>query len=234
MKQVKLQRLYDSTWIVIAAYFEENSIRTVLDDLQRNGYFNIVVVDDGSTDKTSEIAKRKDATVLHHVMNRGQGAALQTGITYALSQGAQFIVTFDADGQHQASDIQKLLQPLVVGEADVCLGSRFLGTASEVPLIRKVLLKCGVVLMYLMYGIKLTDSHNGLRAFTRSAAEKIKITTDRMEHASQILEEIMENKLRYREIPVTIKYTAYSLKHGQSSLNAVNIAYQMLKNKFLK
>lgn len=222
------------TFVVIAAYYEEKTIAQVLAGLHKEGYKNTIVVDDGSTDTTSLIARKHGAIVLKHIINRGQGAALQTGISYALNHGATMIITFDADGQHQASDLPNVLQPIIDGNADVCLGSRFRNGQSNVPLFRKLLLKLGVLLMRVMYGIRLTDSHNGLRAFSRNAAAQLHITADRMEHASEILEQIMRHKLRYLEIPVTIKYTPYSLHHGQSSWNAVNIAFQMLKNKLLR
>ena len=232
---MKIIKVHQDVFIVIAAYNEESSVTAVIDDLHAAGYSHLVVVDDGSSDRTAENAHKKgsEVHVLRHVINRGQGAALQTGIDYALSQGAEIIVTFDADGQHQASDIPKMMQPLMDGNADICLGSRFLDTTSNVPWIRRALLKAGVVLMYLMYGIKLTDSHNGFRAMTKESARKIRITADRMEHASEILEEVMKHHLRYVEVPVTIKYTPYSLQHGQSSWNALRIAYTMIKTKFL-
>jgi polyprenyl-phospho-N-acetylgalactosaminyl synthase len=216
-------------YIVIAAYNEGTSIGNVIASLQKEKYIEIIVVDDGSKDDTSQ--KAKGAHVLRHIINRGQGAALQTGITYALSLGAEYIVTFDADGQHDPKEIVTLVTPLLNNEADVCLGSRFLNTHSNVPLLRGLLLKAGVLLMFIMYGIRLTDSHNGFRSFTRKAAKKIEITADRMEHASEILDEIMRNTLKYKEIPVTITYTTYSLQRGQSSWNALNIAYKMIRNK---
>ena len=224
----------NETYIVIAAYNEETTIGMVLSGLKKEGYKHLVVVDDGSDDNTFKKSRFCGAVALRHIMNRGQGASLQTGISYALNNGAKYIVTFDADGQHQPEEIEKMVLPLTVGDSDVCLGSRFRVMGSNVPFIRRCLLKAGVLLMFFMYGIRLTDSHNGFRAMTRDAAEKINITADRMEHASQILEEIMLNKLKYLEIPVTIKYTEYSQKHGQSSWNAVNIAYQTIKGKFLK
>lgn len=226
MKETELKK---KVYIVIAAYNEGTSVGNVIASLQKEKYNHIVVVDDGSKDDTSQ--KAKSAHVLRHIINRGQGAALQTGITHALSLGAEYIVTFDADGQHDPKEIIKLVTPLVDGKVDVCLGSRFLDNNSNVPLLRGVLLKAGVLLMFIMYGIRLTDSHNGFRAFTRKAAEKIEITADRMEHASEILDEIMRNTLKYKEIPVTILYSTYSLQRGQSSWNALNIAYKMIRNK---
>ncbi len=219
-----------NTWIVIAAYNEEHSIGHVVKGLVDAGYNNVVVVDDGSKDKTSEVAK-KQANLVRHKVNQGQGAALRTGIQYALKHEADIIVTFDADGQHRVQDLPALINPVASGEVDVALGSRFLGKKSNVPFLRRIFLKGGAFLVWLFYGVWLTDSHNGFRALSRKAAEKIKITSPRMEHASEIIYEIKRNKLRYREIPVVIQYTKYSKEHGQSSWNAFRILWKMIVHR---
>jgi glycosyltransferase involved in cell wall biosynthesis len=125
---------------VIAAYNEERSIADVLSGLKP--YFpNVVVVDDGSRDATSQIARANGANVLRHVFNRGQGAALQTGIEFALSRGAPFVATFDADGQHRVQDLQLMRKRLDETGADIALGSRFLGEAIGITTSRRLLLK---------------------------------------------------------------------------------------------
>ncbi len=220
-----------NVWIVIAAFNEEHSIGSVVKELVKAGYKNVVVVDDGSKDKTSEIAKKFTKHVVRHEVNQGQGAGLRTGINYALRHGADIIVTFDADGQHRVEDIPALIKPVVDGEVDVALGSRFLKGGSDVPFFRKITLKIGILVVWLFYGIKLTDVHNGFRALSRKAAEQIEITMNRMEHASEILSEIKKKHLRYVEVPVVIKYTKYSQEHGQSSWNALKIFYKMLVHK---
>ena len=221
------------TWIVIAAYNEAHSIGHVVKELVKSGYKNVVVVDDGSSDDTFKIAKQYTKHVLKHDINRGQGAALKTGIDYALQQGADIIVTFDADGQHRVEDIARVIEPVKTGEADVALGSRFLAK-TKVPFFRKLTLKAGIFVVWIFYGIKLTDVHNGFRAFSRHAAETIDITMDGMEHASEILSEIKKHNLRFVEIPVIIIYTEYSKEHGQSSFNALKIFYKMLLHRFSK
>lgn len=221
-------------WIVIAAFNEAHSIGHVVKELVKSGYKNVVVVDDGSVDDTARIAKQHTKHVLKHVINRGQGAGLKTGIDYALNQDADIIVTFDADGQHRVEDIPRMIEPVKTGEVDVALGSRFLSKGTDVPFFRKLVLKTGIIVVWLFYGIKLTDVHNGFRALSRHAAEQIDITMDEMEHASEILSEIKKNGLRFVEVPVIIKYTEYSKQHGQSSLNAVKIFYKMLLHKLTK
>ncbi|MBI4146967.1 glycosyltransferase family 2 protein [Candidatus Woesearchaeota archaeon] len=221
-------------WIVIAAYNEEHAIGKVVDGLKEAGYQNVVVVDDGSRDKTFQMAEQHGAQALRHIINRGQGASLKTGIDFALQQGAEFIVTFDADGQHRVEDLPAMLKPVVDGKADIALGSRFLKGKAGVPFVRKLFLKGGIFFIWLLYGVKMTDAHNGFRAMSRHAAQTIELRADRMEHASEFIDEIRKKQLRYKEVPVVIKYTEYSKKHGQSSWNAFRILYKMLLHKFMR
>ena len=223
-----------NVFIVIAAYNEEKSIRNVIQELKKANYNNIVVVDDGSRDSTFKILEEENVNALRHPINRGQGAALKTGIDYAREQGADIIVTFDADGQHRVEDLPAMLKPVQDGSVDVSLGSRFLKNESNVPLFRKVFLKGGALSIWALYGIRLTDSHNGFRAMNMRAAESIEMVADKMEHASEILEQIKKKELRYVEVPVIIKYTDYSLKHGQSTLNGFRILSKMIFRKLVK
>lgn len=217
--------------IVIAAYNEQGSVGKVIKDLHKHSYRNVIVIDDGSDDKTAQEAKRAGATVLRHIINRGQGAALQTGISYALKHDAHIIVTFDADGQHHAKDIKRLVKPIEQGKADVCLGSRFLMNTNNAPLVRRIILKGGAISMRQFYGLRLTDSHNGFRALSRKAAQKIQLKSDGMEHASEIIEQIAEHKLRYKEVPNTITYSDKTLAKGQSNSNATRIMMKMVISK---
>lgn len=223
-----------SVWLVIAAYREEKSIANVVTELKKAGYHNVVVVDDGSKDKTYEVASAHTPHVLQHAINRGQGAAIKTGIDYAVLKGADIIVTFDADGQHRVEDLPAMIKPVENDEVDITLGSRFLGSAVNLPVLRRIFLKGGAFVIWATYGIKLTDSHNGFRAMSRKAAEVIDLKSDRMEHASEFIDEIKKKNLRYKEIPVVIKYTNYSLARGQSNWNAFRILYKMLLHKLLR
>jgi len=215
-------------YVVIAAYNEEKSIGRVIKGLKRHGYRNIVVVDDGSKDKTFEAALKEKVSVLKHLVNRGQGASLETGIDYALSKSADYIVTFDADGQHHPEDIERLLKVVKSGKAEVALGSRFLKHDSNTPFMRRIVLKVGILVVWFLCGIKLSDSHNGFRVFSRNAAQQINITSDRMEHASQIVEEIHLKRIPYKEVPVTITYSDYSKGKGQSGWNSIKIGLRMI------
>ncbi|QDU36254.1 Undecaprenyl-phosphate mannosyltransferase [Maioricimonas rarisocia] len=220
-------------WIVVPAYNEEERLARTLTSLER-AEGNVVVVDDGSSDGTADVARQFPVRVLQHCINCGQGASLQTGIDFALRQGADVIVTFDADGQHSADEIAHLTEPVVHGDVDVALGSRFLGNSENLPTSRWAILKLGILFTRLVSQVRVTDTHNGLRAFSRKAAERIRITQNRMAHASEILEEIRHHGLRYVEVPVTIRYTAETLAKGQSSWNAVCISGQMLLGKMMR
>ncbi len=223
----------NSVFIVIAAYNEGRSITTVLQELKKAGYRNIIVVDDGSRDNTSAIALTEGVIVLRHVINRGQGAALKTGIDCALREGARYIITFDADGQHRVEDIPAMLRPVVNNECAVTLGSRFLRKV-EMPWFRRLTLKIAILVVWIFYGVKMTDAHNGFRVMSRSAAQKIEITSDRMEHASQIVEEIHRKKISYKEIPVIIRYTDYSLQHGHGSFwGGIKVLWTMIVRRIL-
>ncbi|HSM15692.1 MAG TPA: glycosyltransferase family 2 protein [Gemmatimonadales bacterium] len=217
-------------FIVVPAFNEATSIRAVIDRL-RSTYEHIIVVDDGSTDGTAQALAGARITLLRHRINRGQGAALQTGITFALLRGADVVVTFDSDGQHDPEDIEAMTAPILSGDCDVTLGSRFLGHTHNMPLGRRLVLKAGIVFTRLISRIRVTDVHNGIRAFSRDAAGSLRISMDRMAHASEILDQIAQHRWRYREIPVTIRYSAQTLAKGQSSWNALRIAAQVLMER---
>ena len=214
------------TWIVIPAFNEGEVIGDVIRGV-RARFPDVVLVDDCSGDATGAAAAAAGAVVLRHPVNLGQGAALQTGIRYALQQGAGAIVTFDADGQHRVEDIDVLLARQRQTGADVVVGSRFLGTAQGIPPLRRLVLKAAVVFTRLTSGVQLTDAHNGLRLLTRRAAQRLQIRQNRMAHASEIVEQIGALGLSGAEAPVTIVYTAYSLRKGQKLGNAVHILAEL-------
>ena len=202
-------------WVVIAAYNEARVIAAVIGDLLRAGY-QVVVVDDGSRDATARVAAQAGAAVIKHPVNLGQGAGLQTGIEYALREGADIIVTFDGDGQHRVSDIAGLIDSLHAQRADFVLGSRFLGGVVNQPPSRRLMLHAATWFTRVTTGLCITDTHNGLRAMTRRGASHICLRQNRMAHASEILHQIAESGLKYVEAPVTIEYSAYSLSKGQT------------------
>lgn len=216
--------------VVIPAYREARVIGEVVGSLRSLGW-QTVVVDDGSRDHTSSMARSAGATVLRHPVNVGQGAALRTGFAWALGiQSCDFVVTFDADGQHDPNDVERLVAPIAAGRADVVLGSRFLRAvdAERIPLIRRNLLRTAALGTRVRTGLGITDSHNGLRAFHRDALARLRLGQDRMAHASEILREIARLSLRYEEVPVRIDYTEYSLAKGQRLTDAVSVLWDIL------
>lgn len=220
------------TYVVIPAFNEESRIAEVI-ALLKPEFRNIVVIDDGSTDDTSGAAQVNGAIVLRHHINFGQGAALQTGLEYCSRRDADFVVTFDADGQHSVADALKMLETAQAENYDVVLGSRFKGNTIGMPTTRQLVLKMAVIFTILTTGLKLTDAHNGLRVLGRKALRSVRLKENRMAHASEILEKIAALKLSYIEVPITITYTEYSLGKGQKISNAVNILLDLLVRKFL-
>jgi glycosyltransferase involved in cell wall biosynthesis len=217
-------------WVVVAAYNEATVIARAVGDLPRLGY-NVVVVDDGSADGTADAAAAAGAAVVKHPINLGQGAALQTGIEFALAEGADFVVTFDADGQHRASDIPILIDALTENGADFALGSRFRGQAVALPSTRRLVLKAATWFTRLTTGLAVTDTHNGFRAMTRLGASRIKLRQNRMAHASEVLDQIARSGLKFVEAPVTIEYSAYSLAKGQKLTDSLMILIDLLARR---
>lgn len=217
----------NSVWIVIAAFNEQATIASVVADVRRL-FRNVLVVDDGSADATQATARVEGAATIRHPINLGQGAALQTGIEHALRRGATHIVTFDADGQHLADDIPKMLSALEEAGADIACGSRFIGQTVDLPQSRRLALKLATVFMRIVTGLPLTDAHNGLRAMTASCARTIRIRQNRMAHASEIISQVAQRGLKVVEVPITIVYTEYSLRKGQRLGGAVAILIDLL------
>jgi polyprenyl-phospho-N-acetylgalactosaminyl synthase len=214
-----------NTWVVTAAYNEAAVVGDVITVVVGAGW-KVIVVDDGSRDDTAGVARSCGATVLRHAMNLGQGAALQTGIDFALRRGADRIVTFDADGQHAVEDIPALVAAL--DDADVALGSRRLGGAVGANVARRLLLFLATVVSNLVSGLSLTDAHCGLRAFRASVAPQLRMTQDHMAHASEFLSLLRKSGVRFVEVPVHVRYTAYSQMKGQSGLQAIRILFDHL------
>ena len=221
------------TCVVVPAFNEAGVIGPVLGELTTLPCA-IVVVDDGSSDGTRDIALSQRVHVLRHACNLGQGAALRTGITYALRElRPEYLVTFDADGQHRCSDIATLVAALDAGDCDVVLGSRFMRAqdAAAVPRMRRFLLRAATVFTRLSTGMRVTDTHNGLRGFTAAAAAQLDITHGGMAHASEILSAIRRHHLRWREAAVSIDYSEYSRGKGQGGLGAVDIMWNLFSER---
>ena len=172
------------------------------------------------------------ALYLRHRVNLGQGAALQTGLEFARKMKAEIVITFDADGQHDPGDLETLLAPLLENQADIVFGSRFLEKkVSSLSLRRKWVLQLARLINFLFSGLMLSDAHNGLRALNKTALEKIRITENRMAHASEILFQVKKYRLRFKEVPVHISYARSSYKKGQTGLDSIKVFIDIVLHK---
>lgn len=219
---------YQDVWIVIPAFNEASIIGDVISDV-RSVFPNVVCVDDGSRDDTADLAFAAGAHVVPHPVNLGQGAAIQTGVEYARSRpGARVFATFDADGQHQVKDVMRMIDRLDTDDVDLVVGTRFAGTVTHVPPIKRVILRAAAFLSPQSRSLGLTDAHNGLRVFNRTVADALNLTMNGMSHAGEFIALAAEHQWRVAEEPVEILYTDYSKSKGQPLLNGVNIIFDGL------
>lgn len=216
------------TWVVVPTYQEAAVVGEVVEALLTT-FAHVVCVDDASTDGSGAAARAAGARVVRHPVNLGQGAALATGIAFVLAQaGARRLVTFDADGQHRVADAEAMVHRLDAEGLDVVLGSRFLGTGSHVPALKRAVLRAAIAWSNATTGVRTTDAHNGLRAMTTDVAASLALTQNRMAHASEIVEQVGAGGWRWAEHPVEVLYTRYSRAKGQSVWNSVNILTELV------
>lgn len=223
---------------VIPVYNEKDVVTDTIKSILKEWYENILIVNDGSKDGSKEVLEDfgDKIVLLNHMKNRGQGAALETGFEYLRRYwDTDFVITFDSDWQHDIDDLPKFFEEAKKHEkTDIFLWSRFLKKNNDVPFTRKIVLKMWIFFTYIVSSIKLSDAHNGYRLIRTPLLDKMKITQDWMSHASEIVDIISVEKIKYKEVPVTIKYTDYSLGKGQKSSNAINIALRTIWNKFFR
>ena len=226
---------------LIRTYNEWEHLLQTIENIKNAWYNKILLVDDGSKDGTKEkLEKRNDIYYIRHLVNLWAGAALQTGFEfikrYKNSLNINYIVTFDADGQHQVNDLETFKKTFEKNpDLDVVLWSRFIqDTAFNIPLHRKIILFLAKIFTFFISSITVSDPHNGFKMFKLSAIEKIHLTLNNFEYASELIDQIAQNKLKYKEVPVNIIYTEYSLSKWQKSLNAINIVIKMIWSKFFK
>ena len=218
------------TVAIIPAFNEEKTLGAVILNLKKH-VSQIIVVDDGSTDKTGPIAREKNAKVYRHLINRGLGGALKTGIEAALQNKADIIITLDADGQHDPNEIPKLIKPIIERKADAVIGSRFL-TRQPMPLFRRMGNNFLNLVTFFLFGVRTSDSQSGMRAFSKKAAQSLEINSNGMEVSSEILKEIKVKKLKMKEVPIKSIYTDYSLSKGQGFIPGIKTLIKILWSLF--
>lgn len=217
-------------FVVIPAYNEAQIISDVIAEVFSAGNYSVIIVDDGSCDGTYEQATTCEGVIaLRHRINRGKGAATKTGIVAAKRLGADVVVTMDGDGQHDPSDIKALIQPIIDGNCDVVLGTRPRKTG-EMPYIKIIANKIGNLVTWLLYGLHVSDSQSGFRAYSRYASGVIDTKADKYEYDSKVIREINNNKLRFKEIPIQVRYTEYSMGKAQKQgfINGLKTLIRMI------
>jgi glycosyltransferase involved in cell wall biosynthesis len=220
-----------SIFVIIPCYNEAFVIRNTVSSVLEKGY-SVVVVDDCSKDNSKKELVNLPVYYLRHRVNLGQGAALQTGISFAMKKGAEYFVTFDADGQHDCNDIEGMIKLIELSKTDIVFGSRFLsGSKTNVSGSRSFVLNVARYVNYLVSGILLSDAYNGLRLFNRKAAGELHLTENKMAHATQIQMLVVKKKLRYAEYPNSIHYNEYSKGKGLKNLDGIKIFFEIFLHK---
>lgn len=221
-------------FVVVPAYNEEKTVSTIIEGIAREGY-NVLLVNDGSKDNTLNFAiesKRKyhdNIFIVSHVINRGLGAALKTGMVASLNKGAKYVLTFDADGQHEISDIAKVVEPLQEGKADACIGARPL---KDMPISKSFANFVMNFLTLIFYGRNVKDSQSGLRAFTADAASQINIVSSGYAVSSEFIKEISDKNLRLAEVTITTIYTPETQHKGTDAIVGLKILFKMILDLF--
>ena len=210
-----MNRKLTKIFVVIPVFKESQVINDVIKEIRRSCDCTVIIVDDGSQDDTfSKISTNDDVIALRHKINRGKGAATKTGIAAAHRLGADVIVTMDGDGQHDPSDIDELVRPIIHGPFDVVLGTRP-RVVGEMPWIKIIANKIGNVITWLLYGLHVSDSQSGFRAYSRYATSVIDTRADKYEYDSKVIREINHNRLNFTEVPIKVRYTEYSMGKPQ-------------------
>ena len=220
----------ESIFIVIPAYNEAEVILEVIEEVQTAGSYQIIVVDDGSLDNTHKNASSVPGVIaLRHKINRGKGAATKTGIVAANRLGAAVVVTIDGDGQHDPTDIKAVTEPILNNSVEVVLGVRR-KKKGEMPFIKIIANKIGNTVTWLLYGIHVSDSQSGFRAYSRHAAHIIDTKADKYEYDSKVIREINNNRLSFMEVPIKVRYTEYSMGKTQKQgfINGIKTLIRMV------
>lgn len=201
--------------VIIPVYNEAEHIVRTIQSVKKAGYSDILVVNDGSRDGTKELLETLPVVSIHHLINRGQGAAIQTGFDWAKKGPWKILVTMDGDGQCDPTDLKALYMPIVANKADMVVGNRF-QSKSNIPLLRQLYNTAGSIITWLLSGVYLQDTQSGMRAYNLKTLENIEIKARGYEFCSDLIRQAATAKLRITDAPVRVFYTKESMKKGQS------------------
>lgn len=222
--------IHRHTTVILIAFNEERTINDIIERTKLQGFDDIIVVDDGSIDRTRTFAQELGVKVISHMINRGAGAATQTGIDYALDHGAEYIVTLDSDGQHYPEDIETLLDGIISSGADMVIGNRFLSKKNSIPMTRKIMNRIGNYITFLFTGQYFEDSQSGFKILTRTAAKKIRLNTDGYEFCMEMIIKAVQNNLFIVNAPIAVMYSKTSMSKGQNLFTGISTALNMMVN----
>lgn len=225
---------------VIPGYNEASRIGAVVHSVKQ--YVDaVIVVDDGSTDATAQVAKQAGAIVVRHMHNCGAGAATMTGVEAARVRGATVVITIDADEQHDPKDIPALLAPIEEDSADVVFANRFAGRSergdkprNNIPPVRRFFNGVGNVVSFLATGKWIADSQCGFKVFGPRAVEELSLRMSGFEFCTEIVREAVTHRWRIAQVPTKVIYSEYTLAKGQSFANGVKTAFKILLRSFLR
>ena len=225
--------------VVIPAYNEAPVIKDVIENAQKvfktskDCKIDIVLINDGSSDETSNNAKKTGVKVIDHVLNSGAGGATLTGLSYARQNNYDTVATMDADGQHSPNDVLNGIKYLAKNKQDLVIGSRLIN--SDGMSKTKVLGNKGLsFITKMLFGVNVTDSQSGLRVYSKNAIENLDWKSTGYEFCSEMIWRANQANMKISEYPIEAIYTDYSISKGQNNWNAINIVKQLFKQRLVE
>ena len=220
---------FKDIYVIVPAFNEQNVIKDIINNLLKK-FSNVIVINDGSNDKTLEIINDLDIKILSHEINLGVGAAVQTGFDYVSNiSDAKAVITFDADGQHLVDDAVAMAKEILICDEGIIFGTRFPKHSKNIPKVKRIVLKLIARITDLVTGVTLSDAHNGLKAYKVSTIKELELQFSSYSYESELITQVAKKKIDYKEMPTDIKYTNYSIKKGQKLLNGLLIIEDLLK-----
>lgn len=216
--------------VILPAYNEAMHLQSLCNQIKQSGFNHICIINDGSTDTTKELEFDTNVILLTHVLNRGAGAATDTGLQYAKLKKFDAAITMDADGQHEVSDLNVLYEAYIKSNADLLIGSRFMNATNKIPIHRRYYNHIANLISYAFAAYKISDTQSGLKLFSKKAIQEIDIQTDGYEFCSEIIIKAIQKKWIIKEVPIRVNYTEYSLSKGQGVINGFKTVFNLMAN----